>query len=65
MQMRSQPNVPTKNAWVFFGLTIGEAILICVLEGVIVYFIDDVISFSKNSPALTVLTYLIIYIFAS
>jgi hypothetical protein len=64
--MRSQPNVPTKNAWAFFGLTILEAILICVLEGVIFYFIDSVISFkSSDSSARTVLTYLIIYIFAS
>jgi hypothetical protein len=63
--MRSQPNVPTKNAWAFFGLTILEAILICVLEGVMVYFIDTVISFKSSLSSRTVLTYLIIYIFAS
>jgi hypothetical protein len=64
-QMRSQPNVPTKNAWAFFGLTILEAVLICVLEGVIVYFINLVVSFKESVSARTVLTYLIIYIFAS
>jgi hypothetical protein len=63
--MRSQPNVPTKNAWAFFCLTILEAILICVLEGVMVYFIDTVISFKSSLSSRTVLTYLIIYIFAS
>jgi len=63
--MRSQTHVNTRNAWIFFGITIGEALVICALEAILLFFVASSINLRDNIHARTVPTYLAIYILAA
>jgi len=57
-------HVNTRNAWIFFGITVVEAIANCALEGVLFYFVASAINIRENLTARTIPTYLSIYILA-
>lgn len=60
----SRGHVNTRNAWIFFGITVLEAIANCALEGVLFYFVASTIDIRKDQTARTIPTYLSIYILA-
>jgi len=63
--MRSQTHVNTRNAWIFFGITMGEALVICVLEAILLYFVASSKNLKADISARTIPTYLAIYILAA
>lgn len=61
---KNRGHVNTRNAWVFFGITVVEAIANCALEGVLFFLVASTINIRATAPARTVPTYLAIYILA-
>jgi len=64
LTIQSRSHVNTRNAWIFFGITVVEAIANCALEGVLFYFVASTIDIRANQSARTIPTYLAIYILA-
>jgi hypothetical protein len=64
LTVQSRSHVNTRNAWIFFGITVLEAIANCGLEGVLFYFVASTIDIRANPTARTIPTYLAIYILA-
>lgn len=64
LTIQSRSHVNTRNAWIFFGITVVEAIANCALEGVIFYFVAQAIDIHSTLAARTIPTYLAIYILA-
>jgi len=61
---RSTGNVNTRNAWLFFAITVVEAVVNCALEAVMFYFVASKVNIRQNIQARVVPTYLAIYILA-
>jgi hypothetical protein len=63
LTIQSRSHVNTRNAWIFFSITVVEAIANCALEGVLFYFVASTVDI-HNTVARTIPTYLAIYILA-
>jgi len=63
---RSTGNVDTRHAWIFFAITVVEAVVNCALEAVVFYFVASKVDLreSANYQARIIPTYLAIYILA-
>jgi len=60
----SRNHVQTRNAWIFFTITVIECIANCALEAVLFYFVASQIDIRQDKQARTIPTYLSIYILA-
>ena len=61
---QSRNHVNTRHAWIFFAITVIEAIANCGLEAALFYFVASTINISVDADARTIPTYLAIYILA-
>jgi hypothetical protein len=61
---QSRSHVNTRNAWIFFGITVVEAIANCGLEAALFYFVASTMDIRADASARTIPTYLAIYILA-
>lgn len=64
---QSRSHVNTRNAWIFFAITVVEAVANCALEAVLFYLVasqENLTNNTNNQQALTIPTYLAIYILA-
>jgi hypothetical protein len=63
-QLQNRNHVNTRNAWIFFGITVLEAIANCALEAVLFWLVASEIDIKADRESRTIPTYLAIYILA-
>jgi len=56
--------VNTRNAWIFFSITVIEAVANCALEGVVFWLVASHTDIRQQGAPRTIPTYLSIYILA-